>query len=64
VIVMTYMDRVERVRYLKLAAEQIKENAESIVGTEDSLMSFDVTIRINPGEAPVIDVYKELRVKG
>lgn len=51
------------VRQLKLAAEKVAREAESMVGTEENLRNVTVTISIEPGSSiPEIEVVKNLGV--
>lgn len=48
---------------LKAASQTIFNNAESIVGTEPTLLKLNVNISIYPGEAPVINIDKDIYVE-
>lgn len=54
-----YMDKSKRVEALVACAESIIENAASIIGDEQYCSSVRVTIRIEPGEAPSVNVDKD-----
>jgi hypothetical protein len=49
----------ETITNLKACAETIIRHAESIVGTEPFVKGLMVTIHLNPGEDPTINVDKD-----
>lgn len=53
----------ELICQLKCAAQTIIDNAESIIGSEETLMDIDVTIRIRHDETPTVNIYKDIGVK-
>lgn len=53
----------ELICQLKSAAQTIIDNAESIIGREETLMNIDVTIRIWHDEIPTVNIYKDIGVK-
>lgn len=52
------------VDYVKICADSIKENAESIVGTEKTLKDVLVTIRLYPEELPEINIDRNFYPEG
>lgn len=53
----------ELICQLKCAAQTIIDNAESIIGNEETLIDIDVTIRIRHDEIPTVNIYKDIGVK-
>jgi hypothetical protein len=49
---------------MKQCAESISKNAESIVGDEQYLKSVTVTIYLEPGEQPTINVSRDFIPEG
>lgn len=56
-------EKRRKVEALKKAAETIIRNAESIVGSENSLTDLTVTIYMRSGETPRINVDKDLNIE-
>lgn len=54
------MTREDRIKELKYAAQTIIDNAESIVGTEKTWYRLSVSIDINAGEVPTININKDI----
>lgn len=53
----------ELISQLECAAKTIIDNAESIIGSEETLMDIDVTIKIRHDEIPTVNIYKDIGVK-
>ena len=53
----------ELICQLKCAAQTIIDNAESIIGREETLMNINVTIKLRHDETPTVNIYKDIGVK-